>query len=266
MPADAWGKKLSAKHAFSGPDAIRGELSLLFESGSRPTVEAIERHYDLPSAKRVVEARISSRRGAGEGWLELLANGLTFDIVGLAPGQGSVPCQPHHFFGLPRNDTSQWSEAVAILPGPHLEGAGAMIPVLRTMAAVGSDLAVALGARAVCWEPAQSVMDAGYFARVVKGWVGGGAFPALGFTAVERTRDGGVESSGLRWFVGQELRVEPRAGESASDTVKLAVRMIDHMVRAGPVRSREVLTGPDGEPLLAEPVAGGRVVRLWRDG
>lgn len=140
-----------------------------------------------------------------------------------------------------------------------------MVPVVRTMAILASQLARGLGAKAVCWQPAASWMDVQYFARIVEGWGPGGAFPALGLTGIERTADGGVESDGLGWFIGQELRVEPRSGEAAADTVKLAVRVIDHLIREGPVTARTALTGPQGEALLAEPSSDGRLVRLWRD-
>lgn len=141
-----------------------------------------------------------------------------------------------------------------------------MLPVVRTMACVASALALELEALAVCWEPAGSWMDCQYFSRVIDGWCAGGAFPALGLTGIERTHDGGVESDGLSFFVGQELRIESRRGESAADTVKLAARVIDHLVSNGAIFAREPLVGPGGETLLAEPSADGKLLRVWRDG
>jgi hypothetical protein len=134
------------------------------------------------------------------------------------------------------------------------------------MSAIAADLASKLGAKAVCWGPAGSWMDPSYFVRVVDGWLAGGAFPALGFTGIERNREGVVESDGLAFFIGQELRVDSRRGEPAADTVKLAVRAIDHLVRHGRMDRRQGLTGPGGESLLAEPTADGRYIRLWREG
>ena len=69
---------------------------------------------------------------------------------------------------------------------------------------------------------------------------------------------------GLAFFAGQELRVEPGAGEVPAQTVKLAVRVIDHVVRHGPIRALSELQGPAGEPLLAEPSRDGQLVRVWR--
>ena len=238
-------------------------LALLFPAGSRATVEDVERILAQPDAGKT--ARISSQRARGEGWLELLASGLTFDLAGLAPEPALQAPGPRHVFGLPRDAGTFDLESIVLLPGPHLAGAGAMVPVVRAMAVLASALARGLGALAVCWQPAGSWMDVQYFARIVESWSAGGAFPALGLTGIERMADGGVESDGLAFFIGQELWVEARGGEAASDTVKLAVRMVDHLIREGPVKAREALTGPDGEALVAEPSGDGRFVRLRRD-
>lgn len=209
-------------------------------------------------------ASISSRRGENEGWLELLASGLTFDLSGLSPAASLPVPSPRHLFGLPRDvDTHAW-EACLLAPGPHLADAGAMEPVVRTMSGLASALAQHLGAMAVCWLPAASWMDVTYFARVVDGWRSGGAFPALGFCGMTRQPDGSVTSEGLAFFTGQELRVDPRPGEVASDTVKLAVRLADRLMRDGPIDHPGELTGPDAELLLADPSADGRQVRLRR--
>jgi hypothetical protein len=263
-------------------------LTLLFPAGARPSAEAIERalatsgNSNLPATrerrqgpdlsghrqpvKKRMVSRISSLRGRAEGWVELLANGLTFDLTGLEPGPPLAQPDARHFFGLPRETDGLVFEAIALSPGPHLAGAGAMLPVVRTMACIASALALELDALAVCWEPAGSWMDCQYFSRVIDGWCAGGAFPALGLTGIERTHDGGVESDGLAFFVGQELRIEARRGESAADTVKLAARVIDHLVSNGAIFAREALVGPGGEPLLAEPSTDGKLLRVWRDG
>ena len=75
-----------------------------------------------------------------------------------------------------------------------------------------------------------------------------------------------MESDGLAYFIGQELRIESRHGEAAADTVKLATRVIDHLVNNGAILEREALTGPSGEPLMAEPSSDGKFLQVWRDG
>ena len=263
-------------------------LTLLFPAGARPSADAIQRaigqpetgelaaarervaghdmsRHRTPGQKRMA-SRISSLRGRAEGWVELLASGLTFDLTGLEPGPPLSQPDARHFFGLPRETDGLVFEAIGLSPGPHLAGAGSMLPVVRTMAGLASALAIELDALAVCWEPAGSWMDIHYFSRVVDGWCAGGAFPALGLTGIKRTHDGGVESDGLSFFIGQELRIEARRGESAADTVKLAARVIDHLVSNGAIFARQTLVGPGGEALLAEPSTDGKLLRVWRDG
>lgn len=240
-------------------------LSLLFSADDRPSAQDVLQAISAGPQGEATGIQATQPRGSGESWLELLASGLTFDLIGLAPGEGAVIPAANHLYGLGREVPEQAFQAIAIVPGPHLTGAAAVLPVVRVMAGLARELALRLDAKAVCWAPAGSWMDTAYFARVVEGWLGGGAFPALGFTGVERTPDGGVQSQGLCHFAGHELRVESRRGEAAADVVKLAVRAIDHIVRHGPIESRQNLTGPSGEHLLVEPVPGGRVVRMWRE-
>lgn len=245
-------------------DAAGGKsgLALLFPAGERAGVAAVEALLAQP--RLAATARVTSLRGQGEGWIELLASGLTFDLAGLLPSESAVFPASRHIFGLPRDIGESAWEACLLTPGPHLADAGAMEPVVRTMAAVASALAQGLGAAAVCWLPAASWMDVTYFTRIVDGWCSGGAFPALGFSGMERLGDGTVASEGLAFFTGQELRVEPRPGEAPADTVKLAVRLADRMVRDGRIAEAGRLTGPDSEALIAEPSADGRLVRLRR--
>lgn len=240
-------------------------LSLLFPAGARPDADRVLQALASGPQGPATAIHASQPRGAGEGWLEILASGLAFDLIGLAPESGTEIPPARHFYGLGRESCEAPLEAIAVVPGPHISGAEATMPVMRVMAGLARELTLRLDAQIVCWAPAGSWMDASYFSRVVEGWLAGGAFPALGFTGIERTPDGGVQSQGFAHFAGQELRVESRRGEASAETVKLAVRAMDHILRHGPIDSRQELTGPSGELLLAEPVTGGRVVRLWRE-
>lgn len=108
-------------------------------------------------------------------------------------------------------------------------------------------------------------MDVAYFSRVSRVWRSGGAFPALGLTGLERREDGSVVSDGLAFFIGQELRVDGRAGEHATDTMRLAVRAVDHLVREGTrLTEARVLRGPQEEPITVEPSLDGATIMLLR--
>ncbi len=252
-------------------------LSLLFAAGERPSQQGI---VDLlappvlapPAPSSVGDAgdagarplvSVSLRPEGTVSWLELSAQGLAFDLIGLGPA--SVPLPPaEHFFGLPSDLGDFVFEAVALAPGPHLAGGEAMLPVVRTLLAIALHLAAGLPVKAVCWHPAGCWMEPRYFVRVAEAWLAGGAFPALGLTAVRRLPDGGAQSAGLAFFTGQELVVEAMPGEPSAETVRLVTRAIDHFVRHGPLLAPATLEGPVGEVLSAAPEEEGRLVRLLR--
>ncbi len=250
--------------AFSAAEPEAASLVLLFAQGKRPCLRDIDRLL-AADGQRLVSAQISHRADDGEGWVELLASGLTFDLASLAPCAPATTPGVEHSFGLPGGFDPIAHEGISLAAGPHIGAGRAMIPVVRAMVSLAAQLAKALGASAVCWKPAQSWMESGYFIKIADGWLAGGAFPALGLTGLVPTVDGGVESEGLAWFTGQELRVEAVPGEPPAYAAKLAARMMDRLVRHGPVEKREALTGPDGEALLAEPSHDHRHVMLWRD-
>src|SRR5690606_20863759 len=119
-----------------------------------------------------------------------------------------------------------------------------------------------LSVKALCWHPAQSWMEPGYFNRIVTGWLPGGAFPALGLTALRKNAEGSYDSTGLSFFVGQELRVESRGEERPEMVSQRASSVIDHIVRHGRLTSLYHLDTPSGETVLAEPMRDGRQVNV----
>lgn len=209
---------------------------------------------------------ISHRPSDSEGWLELLSSGLTFDLAGLAPEQAAPMPRVSQYLGLPENLAAFDFEALVLRPGPHLAGAGSMMPVVRVMLAVAAQLAETFGARGICWHPAETCMEAGYFSRVVEDWLFGGAFPGLGLTAIQERADGSLVSSGLSFFIGQEVAVPNLRGEPTSEAVKLAVRAIDYLVNEGPLREFQHLDVPDGGSVTAEPSGDGSLVLIRRAG
>lgn len=238
-------------------------ISLLFEAGARPVATDIERILAAHTgASRT--AQIGHRPPDDHGWIELLASGLTFELRGLAPGTATPLPQVDHVYGLPADIEKFGLEAVTLAPGPHIAAGGGLMPVVRIHLALAASLALELPIVALCWNPARSWMDPKYFGRVVVNWLSGGGFPALGLTGLRRADDGGLESSGLAYFIGQEVRVPPRPDEPQSETMHLAGRMIDHLVRHGPLEDAARFSGPTGESLLAEPSADGRHVLVAR--
>ena len=110
----------------------RAGISLLFAVGTRPTASAIEALMDASeSAGRA--GRVSHRADDGDGWLEILASGLTFDLRGLAPAAAAALPPANHGFGLDLGDARHDLEAVVLTPGPHIAGGAALMPVVRTL-------------------------------------------------------------------------------------------------------------------------------------
>lgn len=197
-------------------------------------------------------------------WLELLVNGLTFDLVGLSPGPPAEPPPCIHAYALPANAEAIEMDAVTIRPGPHLTGGYSMVPVHRTLAWLAATLCELDGLEAIAWHSARSWCGPGYFRDGVLRWVEGGVFPGLGLTSLAVTVDGGMQSEGLALFVGQELRIEPELMADKVAGAKIGIRLIDQMVEAGRIEGTRRIAGPDGQPLRLEPSANGRFVRVWR--
>ncbi|HTM96483.1 MAG TPA: hypothetical protein VL100_11800 [Croceibacterium sp.] len=206
-------------------------------------------------------AERSGSGGENDNWLELLINGLTFDMRGLAGGLPVEMPALRHNFGL--DDPLPGAvQAVSLAAGPHLAGGENMMPIVRSQLALSLRLATLPGVVAIVWTPAQSAMAVDHFTTLVSAWLEGGAFPALGLTAFSLALDGGLQSDGLAFFTGQELRLEPELAEDGVAATKLAVRLINELVEYGKVAERFEMTGPDGAPLVLEPSANGAFVRV----
>ena len=207
---------------------------------------------------------ISHSPGKDASWLEMLALGLTFDLSGLAPGQPEMFPQIRHRYGLAQAFGGA-IEAISLHPGQHLGEEANLLPVVRVMTGLAARLLDLPQARAVVWHPAGVAIEPAQFTKAIEAWLSGGAFPVLGLTALVRDADGTLRSDGLAFFTGQELRVEPTCGRTPSEAGKIAIRLVHRLVDNEPVLSRQEVTGPDGERLIAEPREGGRVVRVWRN-
>ncbi|MDE2302131.1 MAG: hypothetical protein KGK11_06180 [Sphingomonadales bacterium] len=225
-------------------------FSFLFPAGSRPRADAVAqvaaRAAGLPGFA------ISHAPAGDQGWLEVIQTGLTFDLTGLAPGKPAPAPRIAHRFGLAA-DASLVGEAVALAPTVHLAGGERMLPVVRAGAAIAAALAALDGIVAVCWEPARSAMAPAIFIAAIRGWLGGGAFPALGLAALARNAQGAIESEGLAFFTGQELTIAPGTCDSPREEARLATRLIHQLVESGRLDDAIDIGGVDGERLRIAP-------------
>ncbi|WP_086607434.1 hypothetical protein [Erythrobacter donghaensis] len=199
-------------------------------------------------------------------WLELLRDGLTFDLSGFAPGPASpFPAIAHRFdlASMPAPDTH---EAMLLRCGPHLAAGGNSLPVSRAMLALACDLVRHFDdLLAVGWGPAGSAIGRRFFESVTSAWLAGGPFPALGLTAFIETPDGALQSMGLSFWIGQELRIEPPLSADRVGATRLGVRIVNHLVLAGGLDADERITAPDGTPLVLRPAQGQAMIGVWRE-
>lgn len=242
-------------------------VSLLFAAGSRPSVgEVRQLAQDCRQFALSFDPAMESDRADadGTGWVELLANGLTFDLNGLAPGSAEQVPLPAHLYGLGADFEFERHDAISLTPGPHLAGAGTMFPVVRVLAWLAALLAQLPGAKGVSWHPARSCCSAEHFRDSVLRWIEGGAFPGLGLTALTPTSDGGLRSEGLALFIRQELVLAPELVPDRAEGAKLALRLLHWLVENGEVGTERVVTGPDGAELQLEPVRAQGIIKVTK--
>jgi len=178
---------------------------LLFARGKRPDRGAIRAfvarcpavsisHDPHPEDAPLAE----TLRRSEQRWLELLRDGLTFDLTGLAPGPESPLPDLAQRFDLPALPDLRDHETMTLRPGPHVAPAGNSLPVIRTMMALACDLVRHFDdLLAVGWSPAGSVFGRRFCESVTTAWLDGGPFPALGLTAFVEAPDGALQSVGL---------------------------------------------------------------------
>lgn len=199
-------------------------------------------------------------------WLELLRDGLTFDLSGLAPGPASAFPALAHRFDLPALPSPQAYEAMVLRPGPHLAEGSGSLPVMRELLALGCDMVRQFAdVEAVGWSPAGAAIGRRYFESVTSAWLDGGPFPALGLTAFTATADHALESVGLAFWIGQELRIEPPLGADRVAATRLGIRLVNHLVLAGGLSEDDRIIAPDGSRLVLRPSRSRALISVWRE-
>ncbi|SHN49373.1 hypothetical protein SAMN02745193_00325 [Erythrobacter sanguineus] len=255
---------------------------MLFAPGMRPTCDAIRsfvsrQHAVSLSHDPTEDAALSLVVADGEHlrateadaaplWVELLRDGLTFDLHGLAPGAACGTPDIAHRFDLATTPDGDCFESLVIAPGPHLAGGGRSVPVLRAMLALARDLSLHFpDLAAVYWGPSRSAIGRRFFESVITAWLDGGAFPALGLTAFEESDDGALQSVGLAFWIGQELRIEPPLSIDKVAATRLGVRLINQLVIVGGIGESERIIAPDGTRLVMQASRNSRFVRVRRE-
>ena len=234
--------------------------TLTLDPAQRPTLRVVD-DDDTAALIAAAQAEVES---SGSGWVELLRNGLTFDLEGLAPGDGFEAPATANFFDCPANFDLETASAIRLVAGSHLAGSEGSLPVLRSLLALARDLVQHFDQISMAiWPPSASAIGRRFFESTTTAWLDGGAFPALGLTAFKESIDGGLESVGLEFLIGQELRIEPALARDKVAATRLGVRLINQLVLTGRVLQSEQIIAPDGQKLRIAPSQNGRYARLW---
>ena len=196
-------------------------------------------------------------------WLEMLADGVTFDLLGLAPGPATERPSCAYSYALEEAATPG-VEALTLRPGPHLVGGETMLPVVRSLARLAASLAQCDGVVAVAWHPARSWCGPRPFRDGVLRWTEGGTFSEARLAVLSASADGGLQCEGLALFTGQELRIEPELITDPAGGEALGAGLLNYLVECGRIDRARRAVGANRLPLRLEPSANGRFVRAWR--
>lgn len=228
--------------------------AILYDAGSCPAIE------DLADAARQGGGfAVTHSPPIAEGWAEVLRDGLTFDVRGLAGGQACPAFPVDHLLGLRLSDIAGLS-AMTVSPGPHLAGAEHLLPVIRVVSALLLSLSRIGAARAICWNPAKCAASPALFERAVIPWLDGGPFPALALIALSPQGDGSIVSAGLKFLTGQEFVLADELGRGREHLSRVAIRLVDWLVAHGPVKaSQKAVLAGTGE-VMVEADAGDRIL------
>jgi hypothetical protein len=238
-------------------------VSVVFAANTRPGADAL-RELAKTSGQFSVSFDPGIESPGDRGWVELLTSGLTFDCTGLAPGPPGQMPERVQTFGLQLHQDFSGSEAVTIVPGPHLTGGGAMFPVVRCLAWLGALVSGMQGAQAVSWHSARNYTAPDQFRARVLRWIEGGPFPVFDLTALVPSPESGIASEGLALFIGQEIHLAPEIAPNRNEAAKIALRLIDWLIGNGRIDVPSQMVGPSGEPLLLTPSANQQIINVSR--
>lgn len=221
----------------------RPSLAILFDGGCRPDMARLAEALCAAADPLVAAAALSPTPGdstatafAGpvpaNGRVSLRVAGFTFEVAGLAPAEPDPAPAAPHCYGVTREQLAG-AEAILLRPA-HNCAPASNIQLARVMMEIGLAIAALDRAIAACWGPARTAMGMAWFVTAMERWLSGGAFPALGLTALAPTAEGAMRSEGLALFTGHEVVADARIGPPA-EQARLLSRMIHHLIHHGPV-------------------------------
>lgn len=237
-------------------------MLIVFGDGHRPgaadLLAVVEEDQDVTVSHCPEDPEIS-------GWMELLVDGMTFDVRGFGAQQELCARKPRNFHESMKSELwpDENLQAIAIALGPHLSQATLNLPIARSLANLASVLANGLeDVLCLVWAPADMAIGRAHYASAATKWADSGNFPSDIFIATKHMPDDGVQSVGLVQFIGQEVRIEPEHFHDSGQAHRLARRLIAQFVLGGALREPDQIIGPEGIPLRIAPSANGKFIRV----
>jgi len=233
----------------------------LFHPQERPGIGDIKRAIAGIEGAHCGAELVPLRGSDAVAMVELQKGGMTYDCVGLVPGPPAQRPGINHALDL--HEDPHLLESIGLGLGPHVQAGKASLPVLKALLGFSAALAVQFeGCVGVCWDASGTAASPTVFRTLVDAWESGGGLPSPLLFSTKDAIDGGMESRGLRYFTGQELRFEPDIVRDRERADHLNLRLAEQMLRQGRLATVEQFTAPDGMPLRLEPSPNGRFVRV----
>ena len=237
-----------ASYNEAGKSSLPG-LLLLLEPGGLPDHDALHRMIaDIPRADVSIPRILHA-----SGIVEVIVDGLTFDIHGLASDAPISPPRIQYAFDCRVEDLAG-CDVMGLYPAPHLAGGANALPVIRTLLSLGVKLAERIdGVRAVCWTPARTAIAASTFIDAVNAWLAGGQIPAPGLFGLYSEADGTWRTDGLAFLFGRELVIDKDLCNDEAAAMRMAASIAHDLAGYGAPDVAEDRWLEDGCAIRLEP-------------
>ncbi len=116
---------------------------------------------------------------------------------------------------------------------------------------------------AALWSPSGQLCDRTPFLTAIAQWQSRGVLPLRFLVALTPTDDGRIRTTGLRYFTGQELVLNP-VGEDRDAGCRLAETVTRHLIQRSTIAYSEDMMAPDGTTLRLTPSDDGKTVQAQR--
>lgn len=186
--------------------------------------------------------------------LEVIVDGMPFLLSRFTAAETSQRFAAEKFEQLFSGVPSSEDSSIGVAPRNILTSARHLPEINHRMLSLGQWIGKSLAATAAAWMPSRRLASFVYFDEIVEEYLAGGPFPTLFQTSFSEIRTGYFVTSGLDYFVGQEIRLTAPLNYSAFDATKCLIRIIDDIATHGKIDSPARAKGMvPGEMLIFSP-------------